>query len=506
MSAVLFWPADQSADTHGESSPRREDTPQHQPEDSPLLFALTTLGLLAQLGEAFCQQRSAVRAWRMALGQALTLGERTISRIIASLNRDQRDWSADYRLFSRSPWKVRALFAPVLRKVLPMAFPPQSGPEAPLWVAGDHTHLCRSGRHVAGVHTMRDPMSPAYHVNLIRGLRFFHLAIVVAPWREDAAADALDVPARAIPVGFEPSPTVKKPGKKATQAEIKDYKKALGARVGAVQARKDLEQLREDVDAAGAPARTIIATLDGGFCNKVFFKKPMRGIELLCRCRKDAVLCTKAAPEEGKRFYSQHKFTPEMLREDETHAWQQATVRTGGREHTLRYKDRPIYWQGGAGRRPLRLIIIAPTGYRLHQKGKLLYRQPAFLLTTDMQRSAAELIQGYVDHWQIEVAHRELKDGFGIEDTQVRHKQSVPRHPGFEVAVYAMLHLSALQAHGPRRTSHYLPAPKWYQGGVRPSLRDIVQLLRHQIPLCPPEVLPREAGFLSQSLAEKAAA
>lgn len=353
---------------------------------------------------------------------------------------------------------------------------------------------------------MRDPMSPAYHVNLIRGLRFFHLAVVVAPWRVDGAADGQEVPARAIPVGFEPSPTVKKPGKKATAAEIKDYKKALRARVGAVQARKDLEQLREDVDAAGAPGRTIIATLDGGFCNKVFFKESMRGIELLCRCRKDAVLCTKAAPEEGNRFYSQQKFTPETLRQDESHAWQQATVRTGGREHNLRYKEQPIYWQGGAGRRELRLIVIAPTGYRLHQKGKLLYRQPAFLLSTDMERSAAELIQGYVDHWQIEVAHRELKDGFGIEDTQVRHEQSVPRHPGFEVAVYAMLHLAALQAHGPRRTAHYLPPPKWYQGGVRPSLRDIVQLLRHQIPQCPAAVLPMEADFTSESLAEKAAA
>ena len=273
-----------------------------------------------------------------------------------------------------------------------------------------------------------------------------------------------------------------------------------------MKARKELEQLREDVDAAGAPGRTIIVTLDGGFCNKVFFKVPMRGIELLCRCRKDAVLCLRAGPGEGKRFYSQKKFTPESLRQDESHPWQVATVRTGGREHTLRYKEMRVYWQGGAGPRELRVIVIAPTGYRLHLKGKLLYRQPAFLFSTDLERSAQELIQGYVDHWQIEVAHRELKDGFGLEDTQVRHAKSVPRHPGFEVAVYSMLHLAALQAHGPRRTADYLPPPKWYRGGVRPSLRDIVQLLRHQIPQCPTTALPSEADFTSKLLAEKAAA
>ena len=111
-----------------------------------------------------------------------------------------------------------------------------------------------------------------------------------------------------------------------------------------------------------------------------------------------------------------------------------------------------------------------------------------------------------MDRWQIEVAHRELKDGFGIQDSQVRHEKSVPRHPGFEVAVYSMLHLAALKACGPRRTADYLPPPKWYAGGVRPSLLDIVQLLRKQIPQCPDEVLPPDAAYFSTSLTEKAAA
>ena len=470
-----------------------------------LTLALVTLSLLAQLGEAFCQQRTALRAWRMAVGQALTLGSRTISRIIASLQRDQRDWSADYRLFSRSPWHTRALFVPVLREALSAALPPHVAPDAPIWIAGDHTHLRKTGRHIAGVHTIRDPMSPPWHVNLISGLRFFHLAVVAAPWRQ-AGQEGEDVPARAIPVRFEPSPTVKKPGKKATPQEIASYKRALKARVGAVQARKELEQLREDADAAGEQGRTIIAALDGAFCCKVFFKDPMRGIEVVARCRKDAVLCTKAGPEEGIRFYSRKKFTPDALRQDDSQPWQTAIVRTGGREHAIRYKERAVYWQGGAGRRGLRVIVIAPTGYRLHQKGPLLYRQPAYLLTTDLKRGAEELIQGYVDRWQIEVAHCELKDGFGIQDSQVRHEKSVPRHPGFEVAVYAMLHLAALKAHGPRRTKHYLPPPKWYAGGVRPSLLDIVQLLRVQIPQCPSTVLPPDAAFISTVLTAKAAA
>jgi hypothetical protein len=132
------------------------------PPPPPPTLALTALALLAQLGEAFCQQRTALRAWRMAVGQAITLGSRTISRIIASLRRDQRDWSADYRLFSRSPWQTRALFVPVLREALSAALPANAAPDAPIWIGGDHTHLCKTGRHIAGVHTIRDPMSPPW--------------------------------------------------------------------------------------------------------------------------------------------------------------------------------------------------------------------------------------------------------------------------------------------------------------------------------------------------------
>jgi hypothetical protein len=466
---------------------------------------LRVLALLFNLGDAFCQQRTALRAWRLAVGQALTLGGRTLSRIIASMQRDQRDWSADYRLFSRSPWQTRTLFLPVLREAVGLALPPGSAPSAPLWVAGDHTHARKSGRHLAGAQTIRDPMSPPWHVNFITAVRFFHLAVIAAPWRLEGEEEA-SVPARAIPVRFELSPMVKKPGRKATAEQRAVSKKKLKERVATVQARAEVEQLREDADAAGAAGRTIIAVLDGSFCNRVFFKEPMQGIELLCRCRKDAVLCEGAGAQEGRRFFSRQKFTPQQLCSDETHRWQTTTLRIGGKKCTVRYKEKTVYWQRGAGRRELRLIVMAPTGYRLHKEGRLLYRQPAYLLTTDLQREATELLQGYVDRWQIEVAHRELKDDFGIEETQVRNEKSVPRHPGFEVAVYAMLHLAALQSYGPLRTADYLPPAKWYAGALRPTLRDIVQLLRHQIPRCPPELLPPEAQFCLAVMAEKAAA
>jgi hypothetical protein len=41
-----------------------------------------------------------------------------------------------------------------------------------------------------------------------------------------------------------------------------------------------------------------------------------------------------------------------------------------------------------------------------------------------------------------------------------------------------MLLLAALRAYGPQRTSDYLPPPKWGRPSARPSLLDLINLLR----------------------------
>ena len=79
---------------------------------TPLLDTL--LDLLEGWRSVFPQQRTFARATRLALAQVLAPGCRTISRIIAACGLDQRDWSADYRVFSRSPWQQGSLFeAPI---------------------------------------------------------------------------------------------------------------------------------------------------------------------------------------------------------------------------------------------------------------------------------------------------------------------------------------------------------------------------------------------------------
>jgi hypothetical protein len=234
--------------------------------------------------------------------------------------------------------------------------------------------------------------------------------------------------------------------------------------------------------------------------------EPIERVALLCRCRKDAVLCRRAAPG-AKRFYRPETFTPEEVRQDESQPWQTTLLFYGGRERVFRYKDvGPVLWQRGGRRRALRLLVLAATGYRLHAHGKLLYRQPAYLLTTDLSTPAPQLVSAYLDRWQIEVNHREEKSILGVGDAQVRNAESVPRQPAFAVAVYSMLLLAAHKAYGPTRTQDYLPPPKWGRPGERPSCLDILALLRTQMIDHPEQLRAFEIATCAADLVCKAAA
>jgi len=407
---------------------------------------------------------------RLALAHVLTPGHRMISRLISSCGREQRDWSADYKLFNRSPWKLEKLFAPALASCLKHA-----QEETFIHVAGDFTHVRKTGKKVAGVHCMRDPMSPPFHVNLIYGLRFLQLTCVLPLYRKSAEASP-----RSVPVFFQEVPALAKPGKKASEEQKQAFIKAKKKPRGMLQAVESLKNLRQQLDGQGC-TKPVLATLDGGFCNRTLFGSQLDRIELVCRARKDARLCFRAS-EGSRRFFGSRKFTPEAARKDESIPWQSGEFFHGGGYRELRFKEvAEVYWQGGAKRRPLRMIVIAPTPYRTHKQGRLHYRQEAYLLSTDLKTEASVLVQTYFDHWQIEVNHREEKSNFGIGDAQVRNKLSVPRHPAFAVAIYSFLLLSSLEAYGIERTADYLPLPKWRRNAKRPSCADIIAQLRREM-------------------------
>ncbi len=140
-----------------------------------------------------------------------------------------------------------------------------------------------------------------------------------------------------------------------------------------------------------------------------------------------------------------------------------------------------LCWPKVTQARPLRLILIRAAGYRLRQGSKLLYREPAFLITTDLTTPAAELIAAYLARWEVEVNFRDEKTLLGVGQAQVRNEQAVARAPAFLVAAYAMLLWSNIRVFGDRRTQAFARLPAWRQTEpARPSTRDLIRLLQQE--------------------------
>jgi hypothetical protein len=427
------------------------------------------LDIAADWRPVFPQARSWHRAVRQALGSLVCLGRRCLSRIIWTNGGQLRSWSAEYFLYSRCNWQPQALFRPILQRALVYC------PGRLVGVAIDDTRLPKTGRCIQQAFYQRDPLSPPFHVNLMLGLRFLQASLLVPTYR------LAPVSTRGLPIGFEEVSRVKKPSRKAKPEVWKEYKQAIKQHNLSQSFVATADRLRQELDLAGGEKKILMLAVDGSFCNRTCFRARRDRTELIARARKDAVLC-RGAEQGSRRFYGAEKFTPEQVRQDEAAPWKQTKVFYGGKWRKVRYKEvGVVYWQGGAGRCPLRLLVVAPTPYRKRKSSKLYYRKPAFLLTTDLKDSIKQLLQIYFDRWQIEVNHRDEKDTLGVGQAQLWNAKAVPKQPVLAVAAYSALLLASLVAFGAERGAAYEALPKWRKKAYRPSCLDLITLLRKEM-------------------------
>ena len=422
------------------------------------------------------------------------LGRRCLSRIIWTNGGEQRSWSAEYFLHSRCHWDPQALFQPILERALPLCRGRLIG------VAVDETRLRKTGRCIQQASFQRDPLSPPFHVNLIRAIRFLQASVLVPLPRR------APLYTRALPIRFEEVSCVKKPSRKAEAAVWTAYKAAVTVHNLSQRFVTMAHAVRQALDVAGAARQTLVLAVNGSFCHRTCVRAVIDRTELIGRTRKDAKLCRRA-PEGSRRFYDATKFTPEQVRHDDAQPWRETKVCYGGKRRRIRYKEMTnLLWQGGAARRLLRLFVVAPTPYRTRHSGKVYYRQPAYLLTTDQHSRAHALLQIYFDRWQIEVNHREEKDTLGVGQAQLWNPDAVPKQPALSVAAYSALLLAALLTFGADRGPAYAALPKWRRHAHRPSCLDLITLLRKELVEHPDLVKEFDLASTDRGLTRAAAA
>lgn len=138
----------------------------------------------------------------------------------------------------------------------------------------------------------------------------------------------------------------------------------------------------------------------------------------------------------------------------------------------------------------MRIVVIAPLGYRLRKGSRMLYRQPAYLLSTQPELPVEKLLQYYLWRWGIEVNFRDEKTLIGTGEAQVRNAASNQHLPAMTVAAYAMLWVAALRMHegsdkGKDPAVTALQPPRWRarretEGDALPSTGDLLRRLRYE--------------------------
>lgn len=422
--------------------------------------------LLAALAPAFASPEDFVRARGQWLAGLLNLGRHTVTGALTTSGAQHQDWSAQYRLLQRLP--LEPIFAHVRSEALAA-----SDPTRPWVVALDDSITRKSGRHIPGCGWRKDPLGPPFNINFVWGQRVLQFS---------AALAADDGSARLVPVDWQEAPLPKKPSAQAdaqTQAAYLEARRQANINVLAAARMAHLHAQAK---------RPIHWVSDGRFTNRTLLRQLPEGTVLIGRVRKDSKLYAPCAAVPGKngrpRRYGQNLPTPEALRIDQQVPWTKLPAFAAGKRHDFKIKTLgPALARITGVDTLVRVVVIAPLGYRLRQKGKLLYRQPAYLICTDADVPLEDILQEYLWRWDIEVNFRDEKCLLGVSQAQLREPQAARRQPAGVVAAYALLLLAAHQAYGPHGQPPAVPLPKWRrrQPPPRPTTSSLINQLRVEL-------------------------
>ena len=384
------------------------------------------------------------------------LGRRTITGLICTQGDQYRDWSRVYRIFEKQRFNIERLFAP-MRQAVCRHLPP----DMPIVAALDDTIIRKRARNIAGTGWKRDPLGPHFCNNFIWAQRFVQLSLL-------APSKGLVSAARAIPVDITHAPSPRKPGKKATEEDWAAYRKLQSEMKASKIGAERITHLRHSLDAdLETKKRDLVVSVDGGYTNQTVFRNIPAATTIVGRIRKDARLYS--VPEQRgerrgrNRYYGEALPTPEAVRQDGSVPWQSVTAFSGGKTWNFEVKVlSPVRWKG-AGNHDVQVIIIRPIAFRLRKKGPMQYRDPAYLICTDVQLPVQTLLQAYLWRWEIELNFRDEKTGMGMGQAQVRTQAAVPASIAFGAASHAILNAAAVTL-GIHETG--LPLPAWRKPGA----------------------------------------
>ncbi|GIV97553.1 MAG: hypothetical protein KatS3mg057_2210 [Herpetosiphonaceae bacterium] len=434
--------------------------PQHTtvaPPTPPLLARL--LALVESHRPAFRQQRTFHRATALLVGMLGASARHTLTQALIALGLIDIDWSAFYRLFSRAridlPTLQHQLFASTLAN---------APADQPYVVAVDGVAFPRTSRRMPGVGWRKAPNTAPFRAGLALAQRFCILHWL--PALEQGWT-------RAIALICLPCFTPK--ARPAAAPPMREWEAALQA----------LQTLRVALDTAGRPRQWIVVLADGSYDVVELWRALPHHTALLARTARNRALRQLPPPSTARgrrRLYGDQAPTPAQWLQ-QRRGWQETSQVVRGHPRRLRYRIEGPYLRQRAPLHPLWLVLMGGEHYRRHGREKR--RDPVPVLvsaiaTADGGWALPLPVEAFLvwlwQRWEVEVAHRELKSGFGVGAMPCWHREGTIRSVQWGVWAYGVCLLAAYQSWGicggPRAPG------RWWRGAQRWSFRTVWRSLR----------------------------
>jgi hypothetical protein len=422
-----------------------------------------TLSLVLQAFAACFTQPSWALLLPLVQGWILCPGRHTLTRIyaVSQIAGPPRSLDAYYRFFRCAKWPFSELWRLLARQLVTRF---QATGRIPLQI--DDTAFHKSGRRVEGAGWWRDAVrSTGTKVVHCFGLNLLVLTLRVRPpW----GGEPLGLPLN-VRLHRKPGPT------------MLDLAKAM------------IEEV-----AAGFPDREFELAGDGFFATLA--GAGLNRVQLYSRMRRDAALYAPPPKRSPKRRGRPRKHghrlpNPSQLAQS-ARTWIKTPVQIRGQSLTRLVHVRDVLWYSVSPTALVRLVIVRdPQG-----------KEPDdFFFTTDLQATAAHVIETYAGRWAIEDTFRNVKQFLGGQDPQLWKGRGPERAATFAFWLYSVIWLSYLML--PQAKPSWL-IRVWYPQKSTPSFQDVLAHWRRHLwraaifPKSDPSaILPQNISLLIDTLA-----
>lgn len=380
---------------------------------------------------AFGQERTYRRSLALLVAEVMVFARKTVTQGLMALGMTESDWSGWYRLFSRRRFDEERLNQCLLRQTLPHV------PAEALYVVGaDGTQIARSSHKMPGTSWLKAPRTPPFRPGIHRAQQFMHLAWLT-PMEEGFS--------RAIPLRFLPAFPPK-----AVAAEAVPCTEWQASLAG-------VRWVREQLDAVGRTGQSVLLLADGRYDTLGFWKGlPQRVVAAVRTSRSRVLYELPPAGSHRNRKYGAEAPKPAAWLQVRD-GWRNVQVLVRSHQRTMRYRVEGPYRRQGAAEQPVFLLVVKGESYtKGKRQPKLKHRKPAYYLISAVWQEGAwclplevtELLAWLWQRWELEVAHREMKSGFGVGEKQCWNKRSAIVSVQWSVWVYAVLLLAGYRTWG----------------------------------------------------------